>query len=201
MKGSLPFFGLDRQEGEEEREGVGIYDGGVAAYLLNPLKDSYGYDDLARDYLGLDLPSQKDLLGKEPVGKALEAGEEKAFLCGCYMACVMQRAAGILKEKLEETGMWQLYREIEMPLIYSLYRMEQAGVKVKKTALKEYGDKLKVKISELEKEIYEGCGETFMALRTAEQADREIEEAYRLREAKELERAELLKSKKKYKIR
>lgn len=161
LKGSLPFFGLDGQEGEEEREGVGIYDGGVAAYLLNPLKDSYGYDDLARDYLGLDLPSQKDLLGKEPVGKALEAGEEKAFLCGCYMACVMQRAAGILKEKLEETGMWQLYREIEMPLIYSLYRMEQAGVKVKKTALKEYGDKLKVKISELEKEIYEGCGETF----------------------------------------
>lgn len=44
--------------------------------------------------------------------------------------------------------------------------------------------------------ILKGCGETFMALRTAEQADREIEEAYRLREAKELERAELLKLKK-----
>lgn len=39
-------------------------DAGVAAYLLNPLKDTYGYDDLARDYLDMTVPSQVDLLGK-----------------------------------------------------------------------------------------------------------------------------------------
>ena len=31
-------------------------DAGVAAYLLNPLKDTYGYDDLARDYLDMTVP-------------------------------------------------------------------------------------------------------------------------------------------------
>lgn len=44
--------------------------------------------------------------------------------------------------------------------------------------------------------ILKGGGETFMALRTAEEADKDIIEAYHVREAKELERAELMKLKK-----
>lgn len=39
-------------------------DAQVAGYLLNPLKDTYDYDDLARDYLGMTVPSKADLLGK-----------------------------------------------------------------------------------------------------------------------------------------
>lgn len=153
LKKLLPFLNLDY--------GAAVLDGGVAAYLLNPLKDSYGYDDLARDHLGLTLPSEKDLLGKTPVGKALQNGEEKAAVCACYMAWTAAQAAGELEEKLKRTGMWKLFLEVEMPLIYSLYHMEAVGVKVQRNALKEYGDKLKVRIAELEKQIYEGCGETF----------------------------------------
>lgn len=141
--------------------GAPVLDGGVAAYLLDPLKASYGYDDLARDYLGLTLPSEKELLGKIPVGKALGDGDEKAVTCACYMACVACRTAGRLKADLQATGMWELYLTIEMPLIYSLYHMEAAGVKVRRTALKEYGDKLKVQIGELEEQIYADCGQTF----------------------------------------
>ena len=37
-----------------------VYDLSLAAYLLNPLKDSYFYDDLARDYLSLILPGEKE---------------------------------------------------------------------------------------------------------------------------------------------
>ncbi|MCI8951556.1 MAG: DNA polymerase I [Lachnospiraceae bacterium] len=154
LKKLLPVLGL-------EEESASLMDSGVAAYLLNPLKDSYDYDDIARDYLGLVLPSQKDLLGKEPVGNGLMAGEENALRCACYMACAPGRGARLLEEKLKGAGMWDLYLTIEMPLIYSLYHMEQAGVKVQQKALKEYGDKLKVKIGQLEKQIYEGCGETF----------------------------------------
>ncbi len=154
LKKLLPILDL-------EEESASVMDSGVAAYLLNPLKDSYGYDQIAKDYLGLVIPSQKELLGKEPVEKGLMAGEENALRCACYMASVVGRGARILEDKLKASGMWDLYLTIEMPLIYSLYHMEQAGVKVRQTALKEYGDKLKVKISELEKKIYEGCGETF----------------------------------------
>lgn len=54
-----------------------------------------------------------------------------------------------------------LFSEIEMPLIYSLYRMEAAGVRVERQELKDYGSRLKVNIDKLEQEIYEATGETF----------------------------------------
>lgn len=44
--------------------------------------------------------------------------------------------------------------------------------------------------------ILKGGGETFMALRTAEEADEDIVKAYHVREAKELERIEIMKLKK-----
>lgn len=153
LKEILPYTDMDY--------GAGVLDGGVAAYLLNPLKDHYLYDDLARDYLGFTLPSQKELLGKLSVGSGLFEGEKNAELCACYMACSTVLSAPVLEEKLKKTGMWKLFLEVEMPLIYSLFHMEQAGVKVKREVLKEYGDKLKVQIKELEKQIYDECGQVF----------------------------------------
>ena len=116
----------------------------VAAYLLNPLKSDYDYEDVAREQLGL--------LIDENMGQAERA---------CYEAYTAYAAAPVLKKKLEETGMDRLFREIEMPLVFTLYDMEQAGVKVEAEALKAYGDQLGTRIVELEKEIYEMAGEEF----------------------------------------
>ena len=58
-------------------------------------------------------------------------------------------------------GMDRLFRDIEMPLVFTLYNMEQAGVKVEAEALKAYGDQLGTRIVELEKEIYDLAGEEF----------------------------------------
>ena len=55
------------------------FDASVAAYLLNPLKNDYPYEDLAKDYAGLMIPSKTDLLGKESPVKAKQAKPE-AFL-------------------------------------------------------------------------------------------------------------------------
>ena len=53
-----------------------IFDAGVAAYLLNPLKSSYSYEDIAREYLGgMLVPSREELLGKLSFEKAMEQGE------------------------------------------------------------------------------------------------------------------------------
>ena len=153
LKPQLPYLNLDY--------GSAVVDMGVAGYLLNPLKDAYEYDDLARDYLGMTVPSRTDLLGKQSLAKALEAEAPEAVSCGCYMAYVAYKAAGVLKERLENEGMLKLYREMEMPLIYSLYHMEQAGVRVDKEQLKLYGEQLEGKIVTLEQEIYDLAGETF----------------------------------------
>ena len=48
-----------------------------------------------------------------------------------------------------------------MPLLFTLYGMEQAGIHVEGEALKSYGDQLGGRITELEQEICEEAGETF----------------------------------------
>ena len=153
LKEQLPFLGL----GEDSL----ARDAGVAGYLLNPLKDSYGYDDLARDYLGMTVPSQADLLGKTSLAEAIRGGDEKGTACACYMGYTAFKAAPVLKERLRETGMEALFETIEMPLIYSLHHMEEAGIHVEQRELKAYGDRLKVQIERLEKEIYRQVGEEF----------------------------------------
>ena len=65
------------------------------------------------------------------------------------------------KARLAELGMWKLYTDMEMPLVFTLAAMEMAGVKMNAEALKEYGNDLAVKISDLEQRIYEQAGETF----------------------------------------
>ncbi len=153
LKSQLNYLQLDY--------GSPVLDAGVAGYLLNPLKDTYAYDDLARDYLGMVVPSQADLLGKEPLAGALARGEEKAATCACYMGYIAWKAMPVLEQKLEGQGMLGLFRNLEMPLIYSLHHMEAAGIRVDKEQLKAYGEDLKGKIDKLEQEIYSLAGERF----------------------------------------
>ena len=138
-----------------------IWDTGIAAYLLNPLKNSYDYDDLARDYLAETVPSRADLLGKA-AGKLDE--EERARRQGTILAeeaRVCRLAVAPLQTALLETEMYDLYRDIEMPLVYSLDRMEKEGIRVEAQELEEYGTRLAGQIDVLEKTIYEMTGETF----------------------------------------
>lgn len=153
LKSQLPFLKLPSESL--------VFDTGVAGYLLNPLKDSYDYNDLAKDYLDLTIPSKTELIGKSSFKRALEENREKAVSCICYMSYVALRCQDLLKEALEKTDMDKLFYEIEMPLIYSLSHMEEAGIRVERQRLKEYGDRLKVRIKELEQKIYEETGETF----------------------------------------
>ena len=133
----------------------------IAAYLLNPLKNEYTYDDLARDILGLMVPSKLDLLGKLKIKKAAEEKPEALELMVCYEAYTCIAAKNQLLEQLEDHGMKKLYDEIEMPLVYVLADMEKEGVRAEKAELEAYGAQLTGRISELETSIYEKAGETF----------------------------------------
>ena len=145
----------------EFAEKPNVFDAGVAGYLLDPLGEGYDYDQLSRGHIGLSVPSRTELLGKEDAGDALARGEEKAAACACYMGYAVWKAGPVLLEKLADTGMDRLYREIEMPLIYSLYHMEKEGVKVEREELAAYGARLKEGIARLEKEIYADTGREF----------------------------------------
>ncbi|WP_461812827.1 DNA polymerase I [Faecalimonas sp.] len=116
----------------------------IASYLLNPLKSDYEFEDVAREQLNIY------------VDEKLE--EEKK---SCYAAYTAYKSVFSLFQLLEEKKMSHLFTDIEMPLVFTLFSMEQAGVKVKAEELKSYGQQLGEKISELEEDIYKIAGETF----------------------------------------
>lgn len=135
----------------------------IMEYLLNPLKHEYVYEDLAKDYLGRMYPSRADLLGKTTVKKAIAddgAAEALQEWIACLMATVCD-AFEPMRNLLEEQGMRCLYEEIERPLLFVLADMETAGIIADAKALKEYGDQLLGRITQLEQEIYAGAGEEF----------------------------------------
>ncbi len=138
-----------------------VFDTAVAAYLLNPLAADYGYSYLASAYLDTRIPTQSELQGKRSITELIENDISCLQRIYCYNAAVSCKTASVLRTGLEETGMKKLYDEIEHPLIFTLYDMETRGIRVDKAALRDYGDKLKVGIDILEKEIYELAGEEF----------------------------------------
>lgn len=133
----------------------------IGAYLLNPLKNDYTSDDVAKEHLDLLVPSRQDLLGKLSLAQAAREREAGFMNYACFTAYICFAAAKVLEEKLLNSGMEQLYHEIEMPLVYTLFDMEQEGVLVDAGALKEYGEALQVRIVELEQEICQDAGENF----------------------------------------
>jgi DNA polymerase I len=153
LKEQLPFLPVNEKDN--------LFDASIAAYLLNPVTDTYHYDDIARDYLSLTVPSREDLIGKNTLKAAMEEKEETFLSFACYSAYIAFRSAERLRDLLFRAGMQQLFETIEMPLIYTLYDMEVRGIRVNKDALKEYGDNLQVGIEKLEKNIYELVGEVF----------------------------------------
>ena len=138
-----------------------LFDNTIAAYLLNPIKNEYPYEDIAKDYAGLMIPSRKDLIEKLTYEKAAEKKPEEFLKCICYMAYVAYKTREPLEKELADTGMDALFREIEMPLVFTLADMEKEGIIASGEALKEYGDRLAVRIDELERKIYEEAGEEF----------------------------------------
>ena len=139
-----------------------VFDAGVAAYLLNPLKSVYTYDDMAKEYLtGQMLPTREELLGKDSFMKAWENESEGLTSLACYQAYTAFASRMPMSEALEEAGMWKVYTEIELPLIFTLDSMEKWGICVRGEELKSYGEKLNVRITELEKLIWQQAGEEF----------------------------------------
>ena len=138
-----------------------FFDGVIAAYLLNPAKNEYPYEDLAKDYAASMIPSRADLLGKLKLEDAFTEKPEEALKYVCYKTYTAFVTKKILEEQLLETDMYQLFKEVEMPLVFTLADMEAVGILLDTKELKEYGDKLAVRIAELEKQIYEQAGEEF----------------------------------------
>lgn len=146
----------------ENDDAESIFDISIAAYLLNPLQNTYDYDDIAREYLGMNVPAFDEIFPKTKKSETPSDEIPKNILkYACYNAYVAYKAKDALTEKLKETEMLDIYNNVEIPLTYALYDMEQAGIMVAGDKLKEYGERLKTGIEALEKDIFAEAGHEF----------------------------------------
>ena len=150
----------DRTEGYKQsddsyKNSTRAFDVLIGAYVINPIKNDYQPWDISNEYLGISLPKMSDVFGKE---KLSNSDENTVADYAGKIAAVCFLSAPVIRKKLQKTGMEELFYNIEMPLSYILFEMEKEGIIARRDALKEYGDKLQIRITELEKLIYEAAG-------------------------------------------
>jgi DNA polymerase-1 len=122
------------------------FDTQIGAYILNAALRSQSIADVVAERLDLVLPPPKEL---QPVHRAgLEA-----------LSALAVRDS--LVRALQEEGLERLFREIELPLIPVLARMEAAGIAVDLEALATLDREFGTEIARLEEEIYSAVGHQF----------------------------------------
>ncbi len=150
----LKNFGIELQ---------GIYfDTMVASYCLNPAKPNHNLDDIAMEHLGVRITSIKELIGSGRAQISMaDAPLEKVYRYGCQDSDVTYRLSKILKDKLHKMEVWELFEEIEMPLVPVLADMEYAGVAIDKKLLAGFSVEMEKELSVITKKIHKEAGTDF----------------------------------------
>ena len=140
---------------------VNAFDVSLAAYLIDPLSNDYDSARIAREYLDRSFTPVREIPGKESLRSAWDGKKELVAAALAYESLSAAELFSILRKKLKETEMLDLYYHIELPLIYTLLGMEKAGIMVEKEGLETFSARLKTDIERLEKEIWTAAGEEF----------------------------------------
>ena len=134
----------------------------IADFLLEAGARSHGLDELAQRYLNRKVIPISDLIGKGKqqlkmfevdVGRAAEYASEDAD--------VAWQLAHLLGDKLRQDGLWDLYWNLERPLIHVLVEMEWNGVRVDVPELQRQSADLTGRLEALIHEIYDLAGREF----------------------------------------
>ena len=144
------------------------FDTEIAAYLLNPSNGKYKLDELANQYLSIDIPEYLEFVGakqQKETQMTLFSQDEmnvdfEKYQNAIYMYTIA-KLAEIMNKKLEEINSLRLFENIEMPLIKVLAEMQYEGIYVDKQELVSFGVKLKEDIEVIKQEIYKLAGEEF----------------------------------------
>lgn len=134
----------------------------VGDYLLDAGARSHGLETLIEKYLRQTCIPIADLIGTGkgqknmadiPVEKVAEYATEDADLT--------LQLADVITAKLREQGLWNLYWDLERPLIPVLAEMEQTGIRVDTDELHQQSDELAKRLTELVSEIHTLAGHAF----------------------------------------
>ncbi len=139
-----------------------LWDTMVAHYLIQP-EVRHNMDFLAEAYLNYKTIHIDELIGPKGKGqKSMRDLEpEKVYEYAAEDADVTLKLKNILLPKLKETGVEQLFYDIEMPLVRVLATMERNGVCIDTASLAETSRAFTQRMNDIEQRIYELAGEQF----------------------------------------
>lgn len=134
----------------------------LISYVLEGTGSGHGMDALSEKHCGHSPIKFEEVCGKGknqitfdlvPIEKAMEYAAEDAE--------ITLRLHHILKPRLAQEKMMEMYEEVERPLIETIARMELAGIKVNPVTLQNLSQEFGTRLIAIEKEIYELAGNEF----------------------------------------
>lgn len=139
-----------------------MFDTMIAHYVLQP-EQKHNMDILAETLLNYQTVHIDELIG--PKGKGQKSMRDLSSASVCDYAAedadITLRLYNVLKPRLKEAGVEQLFYDIEMPLVPVLADMETTGVRLDTEALAETSKVLTERMKQIERNIYELAGHEF----------------------------------------
>ncbi|MFP4476891.1 MAG: DNA polymerase I [Desulfatibacillaceae bacterium] len=134
----------------------------VASYLLNPINRVHGLDQIAMDHFGHKMISYEEVCGKGANACTFDkVPVEKAAPYAAEDADLTWQAAELFATRLEEHGLADLFKDLEMPLVPVLAGMEMRGIRVDVDRLRELSEGFAAQLVQLEQGIHDAAGEEF----------------------------------------
>lgn len=134
----------------------------IAEYLIEPNKSGYDLEDLVLEYLGESIKTREEVLGKGKQAREMigVTGEERLDFYRDRIRWIMPLKEKI-EERLKEMELYELYEQVEKPLIEVLANMEYDGIHGDRGQLEELQIVYQEKVETLTKTIYELADEEF----------------------------------------
>ena len=147
-----------------------FFDIEIAAYLLSPTTNKYELNNLINQYLELDVEEYLQKNGIDTNSNkqmnlfetnTLKDEQKANVQTNAFYTYNIGKLQEILTEELEKHNEMNLFKNIEMPLVEVLAKMQYNGMYLDKEELISFGNEIKQQLEKLTKEIYELAGEEF----------------------------------------
>ncbi|HZJ41568.1 MAG TPA: DNA polymerase I [Patescibacteria group bacterium] len=136
----------------------------IAAYLLNPGNRRYQIENLIFTELGVDETSQASVKSASQATQLtldLEVDLKALSKKACETVSYIFQLKPILENRLHKEALYDIFKNLEMPLTVVLGNMENNGIKINTKFLSSLEKEVSKKIEVLEKKIYKEAGKTF----------------------------------------
>lgn len=148
------------------REGIilqgTVLDSMVLSYLINPNWGKHNLGRLALAYLQVKATPYEDIVGKGKNQVTMdEVAIEKVAPYACQDADLALQLSLTLEKKAREDNLYDLFRDIELPLIEILANMEIWGIKASLQILRSLSAELNDELVRLQAKIFDHSGEEF----------------------------------------